>query len=175
MRNRSEPKTALAVALVGVMLGASTGCGPLDPFEADTLPALESFEVRISAGVGAADAYLDEVEVGPRSTVQFNALIGDGNVIVVTMPREPADEIVAEARLEGSDEVLGSAVLRSRTGRPISVEDLYSFDPGYPGIEAHDSPEELELRIATPRLTDTGQGQVPFTFKSDVVAPDVAG
>lgn len=162
------------LALVGV-LSAVAGCSPLDPFEADTEPPLEALEVRISAGVGAADAYLDEVTVGPGNTVQFNALIGDGKVIVVTMPRRPAEEIVASGRLEGSDEVLGSAVLRSRGGRAISVDDLYSFDPGYPGIEARVSPEELELRIATPRLTDTGQGQVPFTFKSDVVGPEGRG
>lgn len=158
-------KATLLAALAALLAGG--GCA-LNPYGEETVPSLESFGVRISSGIGAADAYVDAVEVGADNTVQFEAMVGDGKTLEVTIPREPAAEIVASARLEGSDEVIGSVILRSRGSAPISVERLYAFDPGYIGVEADSTDEHLELRIATPRLTGTVQGQVPFTFKSDV-------
>lgn len=148
------------------MLGAS-GCA-LDPFGNETQPVVSDFGVRISAGIGAADPYLPGVEVGPDSTVQFRARIGDGNVVEFAMPRGPAEEIEVSAFEEGSDEVLGSVTLTSSTGAPIELDGVTAVDPGFVGAEDNSTPQELRLRVAAPRLTGTGQGRVNLRFKTDV-------
>lgn len=161
-------RSALAVLALVATLSFS-GCD-LDPFDPETVPALEEFEVRVTRGIGAADPFFQAVEVGPDSTVQFAMLVGDGRAVEVTIPREPATQIDAEARLEGSDTVVARATLTSLDGEPISVAGLFSFDPGYVSVETRTLDDELRIRIATPRLTGTPQGQVPFTFKTNVLA-----
>jgi hypothetical protein len=160
----------LALIAVIAILGSGPGCA-LDPFADETVPPVEDFGVRISAGLGSADPYLDAAEVGPDNEVQFRARIGDGRVIEMTAPRGPSEELIVTATPEGSDVALATVTLSSRTGRELSVDRLHSFDPGYVSIEDNSTEDELVLRIATPRLTGTDQGEVPFTFKMDVVPP----
>jgi hypothetical protein len=163
-----------ALALIGALLAlGAPGCA-LDPFGDETEPPLEDFGVRISAGIGAADPYLAGVSVEADSTVQFDAKIGDGNVIEFSMPRGPAQEIEVTGSAEGSDEALETVTLSSSTGAPIEVEGVYSIDPGFVGTEDNSTGDELVLRIAAPRLTGTGQGQVRLSFKTDVIAPGSA-
>jgi hypothetical protein len=163
-----------APALLGAILAlAAPGCS-LAPFGDETEPPLEDFGVRISSGIGAADPYLDGVSVGPDSTVQFHAKIGDGNVIEFSMPRGPSQEIEVTGSAEGSDEALETVTLTSSSGAPIEVDGVYSIDPGFVGTEDNSTGDELVLRIAAPRLTGTGQGQVRLSFKTDVVGPGSA-
>lgn len=159
---------ALAAALAATLVLG--GCG-LDPFEEETLPPIERFGVRISAGIGAAKPYLETAEVLAPATTQYVVEIADGNVIEVSMPRGPATEIPVTATLEGSSEPLRQVTLVSADGDPFEVEGLYSFDPGFVAVEDNSTEDELRLRIATPRLTATGQGAVRFTFKTDVPTP----
>ena len=161
--------TARAAALGLALVVALTGCG-LDPFEEETLPPVESFGVRVSSGLGAADPYLESVEITPPATAQFVVKVADGNVIEISIPRGPATELPVTAALEGESEPLKQVSLVSATGDPFGVEGLYSFAPGFVAVEDNSTDEELRLRIATPRLTGTGQGAVRFTFKTDVPA-----
>jgi hypothetical protein len=156
--------TAVA-ALAALLL---SGCSVLDPFEEETLPPVEEFGARISAGLGAAAPYLDTQEVTAPSTVQFRIDVADGNVIEIAAPRGPAPEIPVTATLEGSDEILKEVTLTGADGEDVRVQSLYSFDPGFVAVEDNSTDDQLLLRIATPRLTGTGQGGVRFTFKTDV-------
>lgn len=165
-------RAALAALCLLVALGAS-GCA-LDPFGNETEPPVEDFGVRISAGIGAADPYLSSVSVEPDSTVQFEAKIGDGNVIEFSMPRGPAEEIEVTASGEGSDEALATVSLSSATAAPLELDGVYAVDPGFVGVEDNSTADELRLRIAAPRLTGTGQGQVLLSFKTDVGKPVAA-
>ena len=161
----------VALALIGAAIAlAAPGCS-LDPYADETVPPLEDFGVRISSGIGAADPYLDGVSVEADSTVQFRAKIGDGKVIEFSMPRGPSQEIEVTGSGEGSDEALETVTLSSSTGAPIEVEGVYSIDPGFVSVEDNSTADELVLRIAAPRLTGTGQGQVRLSFKTDVIPP----
>lgn len=157
-----------ALLLVALAALALPACSPLDPFEEETLPPLERFGVRISSGLGAAAPYLDSVEVTPPSTAQFIAKVADGKVVEFSMPRGPAPEITVTATLEGSSQPLKQVTITSADGKDIEVDRLYSFDPGFVSVEDNSTGEELRLRVATPRLTGTGQGAVSFGFKTDI-------
>ncbi len=143
------------------------GCG-LDPFGAETVAPIERTAVRITEGTGTRARYRDSVAVIPGNVVQFEMTAGDGNNVVVTIPRGPATELVADFRREGSEEVLGTAALTSRDGKPVSLGEAFEFDPGYVGIERQSSSRQVALRLAFPRLVDAAQGQVRFTFKVPV-------
>lgn len=158
----------IAAALGAVALTcAVSGCA-LAPFGEETVPPLERAQARITEGAGTANRYGDSVDVIPGNVVQFETLIGDGRTVIVTIPRGPTRMLTASFRLEGSDEVLTSVALGSRSGEPVSLGDPFEFDPGYLGIEHHSTGEQIELRLAAPRLTGTDQGQVRFTFKTEV-------
>ncbi|HEX3738065.1 MAG TPA: hypothetical protein VHV53_11025 [Solirubrobacterales bacterium] len=144
-----------------------SGCG-LDPFGTDTVAPIEGTGVRITEGVGTRPNYADSAGVAAGNVAQFEATVGEGENVVVTLPRGPADRLVAEFRLEGSKEALGTATLLSRDGKPISVGEAVEFDPGYIGIEHQSTADRVQLRLAFPRLIDTEQGQVQFTFKVPV-------
>jgi hypothetical protein len=158
-------RAAVAAVLLAVLAAGAGGC-TLDPSVADTLPPIERHGVRITKGPGTSSDYEESAEVVSGNVVQVLTLIADGNSVVVNIPRGPADELTVTARAENGDTV--ESTLRSATGEPITVHRLFLFDPGYIGVENHSNDEELELRIATPRLTGAGQGQVPFTFKTKV-------
>jgi hypothetical protein len=144
-----------------------SGCG-LDPFGADTVAPIESTGVRITEGPGTSPGYRDSATVGAGNIVQLEATIGYGNNVVVTVPRGPATELVAEWTVEGSDQAPSRVTLESRDGKPISLGEAFEPDPGYIGIEHHSGSEEIELRLAVPRLVDVAQGQALFTFKARV-------
>ncbi len=93
-------------------------------------------------------------------------LIADGNAVEVMIPRGPADELTVTATAENGETV--KSTLTSATGEPFTLHRLFLYDPGYIGVENQSTDDELALRIATPRLTGAGQGQVPFTFKMKV-------
>jgi hypothetical protein len=156
--------TALA-ALAALTL---SGCGGLDPFEEETLPPVEQFGVRITAGIGAAAPYEESQEITAPSTLQFRVEVADGNVVEVSMPTGPAAEIPVSVALEGTEEPLQQLTLLGTDGADVEVQNLYSFDPGFVAVEDNSTEDELRLRVATPRLTGTGQGAVKFTFKTDV-------
>lgn len=160
-------RVAASVLVALALVATVSGCA-LDPFGEETVVPVEHARVRITEGTDTSRHYTDSVRVVPGDVVQFKTLIGDGETVIVTIPRGPASELVATTRLEGSDETLTKVSLRSQSGGPVSLGDPFEFDPGYIGIERHSTDEQIALRLATPRLTGTAQGQVRLTFKLEV-------
>ena len=144
------------------------GCA-LDPYAEETLPPVEKHVVRITEGAGTTSGYHAGVEVTPPAEVQFLTEIADGKAVEFRIPRGPAQELEGEVFVE--DEPggpAGTTLLGSATDEPITAVRVFEFDPGYIAVEEGTDGEYLTLRIATPRLTGTGQGQVPFTFKLEI-------
>ena len=161
-------RPAFAAAIGALLAVTAAGCA-LAPYGEETLPPIDRQELRITSGPGTGSEYAPAVEVFPGSTVQVLTEIADGKAVIVEIPRGPAIEVAVTARVEDEpDAEAATATIRSATGEPITMDHLYEFDPGYIGVEDNSDADTLVLRIATPRLTGTGQGQVPFTFKTDV-------
>jgi len=158
---RVAPGLLLCVVL---LLG---GCGTT-PFGPETVAPIEETGVRITEGVGTAAGYTDSVDVGAGNVAEFRATVGDGKDVIFSIPRGPATTLVGTFRLEGSAEVLGTVTLHSRDGKPCRLGEAFEYNPGFVGVEHHSDAEEVELRLAFPRLIDLGQGQVHFTFKVPV-------
>jgi hypothetical protein len=158
---------AAAIALGLTLALAAGGCG-VDPVGGETLPPISSTQVRITDGPGTSSQYASEVAVQPGNVVQLRILIADGNAVEVRVPRGPTQ--ASEAIAVADDGESAEITLRSATGEPFTLDRPFQFDPGYIGVEQRSDGEELAVRISTPRLTGTGQGQVPFTFKVRVVA-----
>ena len=158
-----------ALATTAVLAAGASGCA-LSPWDPETLPTLDKFQSRITAGTGTTAAYQvgDELTVEPDSTVQFRTLIGDGNAVVYTIPTEPAPEVEIGVHSEDDPGETETITLRGAGGEDITVGNPTAFDPGYLGVEHEESDGELTLRVIAPRLTGTPQGQARFSFKLDV-------
>ena len=155
----------LAGCCSALLLG---GCA-LDPYGEETLPPVEKHVVRITEGAGTTSGYHSAVEVTPPAEIQFLTEIADGKAVEFRIPRGPADQLEGEVFVEDeSGGPAGTTILGSATGEPLEAVRFFEFDPGYIGVEEGTDGDYLTLRIATPRLTGTGQGQVPFTFKLEV-------
>jgi hypothetical protein len=158
-----------ALAAATVLAAGVQGCA-LSPWDPETLPTLEGFQARITAGAGTTADFQEgsELAVKPGSTVQFRTRIGDGNAVVYSWPTGPAGAVAVSVEAE-DDPGDGEAItLRSADGRDITVGNPAAFDPGYLGIEHHESEGEQSIRVIAPRLTGTPQGQARFSFKLDV-------
>ena len=154
-----------AAVVCALAMSAWAGCAVV-PYSDESLPPIEGHGLRITEGVGTSSDYGPVIEVEPRSTIQVLTEITDGNTVNLTIPRGPATEFEVSVVVEGEPEEHVASTIRSASGEPLTLENLYEFDPGYIGVEDNSDAETLSLRIATPRLTGTGQGQVPFTFKT---------
>ena len=158
-------RLAAALAMIALATGLA-GCAFV-PYSDETLPPIERHGLRVTKGVGSSDEYRPVIEAFPNSTIQVLTEIADGKTVIVTIPRGPATEIEVTAHVEGESPAAGaSSTIRSGDGEPLSLEGAFEFTPGYVGVEDHTTAEEISVRLAAPRLTGTGQGQVPFTFKT---------
>lgn len=156
---------ALVAAICAFALAALPGCSVV-PYSEESLPPIERHGLRITKGVGTSSEYSPVIEVERASTVQVLTEIADGNTVNVSIPRGPATEFEVIAEVEGEPSERAASTIRSASGEPLTLEPLFEFDPGYIGVEDNSDADTLSLRIAAPRLTGTGQGQVPFTFKT---------
>jgi hypothetical protein len=158
---------ALAAAVALAVAAAALGGCALAPYSDETLPPIERHGLRVTKGIGSADEYAEVIEAYPGSTIQILTEIADGKTVIVSFPRGPAAEIDVTAHVEGEPAEEGvTSTIRSGDGGPLTLEGAFEFTPGYVGVEDHSNAEEISVRLATPRLTGTGQGQVPFTFKT---------
>lgn len=153
-----------AILVAGVTALSAGGCS-LTPYGEENLPPISEHGLRITKGVGTNSEYGPSIEVFERSTVQVLTEIADGNTVTVSAPRGPAQEITVTARVEDDPATTATSTMRSGSGAELTLHRLFEFDPGYIGVEDQSTAETLAVRIATPRLTGSGQGQVPFTFK----------
>jgi hypothetical protein len=154
----------VVAALAGLL---ASGCA-LDPYAEETLPPVESHAVRITEGTGTTEDYHSSVEVTAPAEVQYLTEIADGKAIEFRIPQGPATELEGEVFVEGETEPRFSTILSSADGEPLTARRFFEYDPGYIGVEEGTDDGYLTLRVATPRLTGTGQGQVPFTFKLEI-------
>ena len=154
------------LAAAGLLaIAALPGCSVV-PYSDDSLAPIQRHGLRITEGVGTSSSYVPAIEVDRDSTIQVLTEISDGNTVNVSIPRGPATEFEVRAEVEGEPDEVATSTIRSADGEPLTLETPFQYDPGYIGVEDNSDTDTLSLRIATPRLTGTGQGQVPFTFKT---------
>jgi hypothetical protein len=157
------------LAATGALAAGASGCA-LSPWDPETLPVLDQFQSRITAGSGTTAGYRDsgELIVEPGSTVQFRTRIGDGNAVIYSWPTTPAREVAVSVHAEDDPGDEREITLRGKGGAEVSVGNPTAFTPGYLGVEHHESTGEQSVRVVAPRLTGTPQGQAHFSFKLDV-------
>lgn len=156
----------VAVAVLALVAVGLSGCG-LDPFEPETQPPVADLEVRITEGIDTTRSFAETTEIAPPSTIQVRSLIGDGDAIEFDIPRGPANELELVATEADAEDPLASISISAADGDPIEAARLHSFDPGFVAIEDDSDADRLLLRATAPRLLNTGQGQVDFSFKID--------
>ena len=166
-----RPRLIAGLAATAALAATSQGCA-LSPWDPETLPPLERFETRITAGPGTTAAYHPELEVSPGSTIQLRTRIADGQAVVYTIPTEPAREVEIGVHSESDPADEQTVTLTAAGGEELVVGNPTAFDPGYLGVERNEGDGELTLRVIAPRLTDTPQGTARFSFKLDVDPPD---